>query len=132
MATLCTAICLQKVTNTTRGSRVALCSPGQAGHTVAVLTDQWRLIGGRLECDVMTPFNHQCVSFSLFVFISLGVFPPCFCPCASRLSGKQEDWVVVVAKGALQGGVGFNMPDGGCGVSASHQLSNFLVVLTQI
>lgn len=120
VTTLCTAICLQEVTNRTRSSRVVLCSPGQEGHTVAVLKDHWRLFDRRRHAGVWCDDTSQLpVSFSFFVLTFLGVFPPCLCLCPSRLShsclihtmfqslsGRQTGWWW--RKGGV-GRVAFNM-----------------------
>lgn len=77
VTTLCTAICLQAATNKTRGSRVALCSPGQERHTVAVLKDPRRLFDTRRQDGVWCDDTSQPpVSLSLFVLVSLGVSFP--------------------------------------------------------
>lgn len=93
VTTLCTAICLQAGTNKTRGSRVALCSPGQERHTVAVLKDPRRLFDTRRQDGVWCDDTSQPpVSLSLFVLVSLGVsFPSSvFVQAAPLICGSQK------------------------------------------
>lgn len=124
VTTLCTAICLQAGTNKTRGSRVALCSPGQERHTVAVLKDPRRLFDTRRQDGVWCDDTSQPpVSLSLFVLVSLGVsFPSSVFVQAAPLIRVSQKAVMETGRLGVGGqrevggrGWVWHAADGGCG-----------------